>query len=124
MSRDAVIKKSNAVEAGPGVASFIAASVISVLLAGMCVFFRSPGPDTADDFVLDGRINPNTATTAQLMQLPRIGIKTARAITEYRRGKQSVFKNIEDLQRVKGIGPKTAERIRQWLVFERHQENN
>ncbi|NIA17161.1 MAG: hypothetical protein GWO86_02315 [Planctomycetes bacterium] len=123
MSRDAVIKKSNAVEAGPGVAGFIAASVISVLLAGAFVLFCW-GPDTADDFVLDGRINPNTATTAQLMQLPRIGVKTARAITEYRRGRQSVFKNIEDLQRVKGIGPKTAERIRQWLVFERHQENN
>lgn len=123
MSRDAVVKKSNIAEPGPEIAGFAAASVISVLLAGMFVFFCS-GSDDVGNFVLDGRINPNTASMQQLMQLPRIGIKTAKAITEYREHKQSPFESIGDLQKVKGIGPKTAERIRQWLVLERHQENN
>ena len=117
MSRDAVVKKSNVSEPGPGLAGFVAASVISVLLAGVFVFF-CPGSDDTGDFVPESRINPNTASTAQLMQLPRIGIKTAEAITEYRGQRQTVFEDIEDLQKVKGIGPKTAEQIRQWLVFE------
>ena len=123
MSKDAVVKKSNASEPGPGVAGFVAASFISVLLAVVFVFFCC-GSDSTDDFVLEGRINPNTASRAQLMQLPRIGIKTAEAITEYREQRTFVFENIEDLQKVKGIGPKTAERVQQWLVFEQHQENN
>ena len=123
MIRDAVVKKSNASEPGPGITGFVAACVISVLLAGVFMFFCL-GSDDTGNFVLDSRINPNTASTEQLMQLPRIGIKTAKAITEYREQGQAVFKNIEDLQKVKGIGPKTAEQIQQWFVFEQHQENN
>ena len=123
MSMDAVAKKSNVSEPGPGISGFVAASAISVLLAGVFVYFCC-GSDDTGDLVLEGRINLNTASTAELMELPRIGIKTAEAIIEYRGQKQSVFKSIEDLQKVKGIGPKTAEQLQQWLVFEQHQENN
>ena len=69
---------------------------------------------------VDGRINPNTVSAEKLMQLPKIGPKIAEAIINYRSRFQGqpAFENTEDLQKVKGIGPKTAEQLKQWLVFE------
>ena len=32
--------------------------------------------------------------------------------------KNQLYTGIEDLQKVKGIGPKTAEQVKRWLVFE------
>lgn len=73
---------------------------------------------------LESRINPNFAPPASLVRLPGIGIVRAEAIAAYREdfGKMNdditVFGDCGDLQQVKGIGPKTAERICEWLEFE------
>ncbi|MFZ0033367.1 MAG: helix-hairpin-helix domain-containing protein [Sedimentisphaerales bacterium] len=73
---------------------------------------------------LESRVNPNYAPPASLARLPGIGAGRAKAITAYRenfREKNSgsrAFRNCDDLQKVKGIGPKTAENISQWLKFE------
>jgi competence protein ComEA len=70
---------------------------------------------------LVSRINPNTADAALLMTLPNIGPARAAAIVEYRNQQNSgaiVFRRVEDLQAVKGIGPKISEGLRPWLDFE------
>jgi len=75
-------------------------------------------------FELDERINPNDASPASLVRLPGIGVSRAAAIVAYREnfseqnGNKPAFKNCDDLQKVKGIGPKTAQNISQWLKFE------
>jgi len=62
------------------------------------------------------RININTASEARLQLLPRIGPKTARRIVEDRL-ENGPFKDAQDFQRVRGIGPKTADRIAQVADF-------
>jgi competence ComEA-like helix-hairpin-helix protein len=72
---------------------------------------------------LESRINPNNAPIASLLRLPGIGIGRAGAIVAYRekfRNRQpnrQPFLKSDDLQQVKGIGPKTVQNISQWLKF-------
>ena len=56
-------------------------------------------------------VNLNTATTAELEQLPGIGAKTAARIIEYRQ-KKGPFKKIEELMNVQGIGEKSFLKLR------------
>jgi comEA protein len=58
-----------------------------------------------------GIININTASETELVALPGIGPSKARAIAEYRQS-QGSFKSIDDLQKVKGIGPATLDKLR------------
>jgi len=73
---------------------------------------------------LESQINPNVAPTASLVRLPGIGIGRAGAIVAYREefskkdANNPAFRNCDDLQKVKGIGPKTVENISKWLKFE------
>ncbi len=72
---------------------------------------------------LDEKINPNDAPLASLVRLPGIGVSRAEAIVAYREnfskeGQSKAFQNSDDLQKVKGIGPKTVENISEWLKFE------
>jgi competence protein ComEA len=73
---------------------------------------------------LDNRINPNIATIASMTRLPGIGAVKAEAIVTYRNNfygtnvEARAFRNLNDLQKVKGIGLKTAQNVSQWLSFE------
>ncbi len=73
---------------------------------------------------LAARINPNTAPVASLTRLPGIGWTRAQAIIVHRdrvRRQTSdtvAFKSLGDLQRIRGIGPKTAEGLAPWLEFD------
>jgi competence ComEA-like helix-hairpin-helix protein len=72
---------------------------------------------------LDERVNPNDAPVASMVRLPGIGLGRAEAIVAYRENldkerHSKAFQNSDDLQKVKGIGPKTANNINQWLKFE------
>lgn len=58
-----------------------------------------------------GPINLNTATAAQLQQLPGIGPSLAAAIVRKRRA-LGRFRTIEDLREVAGIGKKRFERLK------------
>jgi len=58
---------------------------------------------------ISGVININTATQEQLKLLHRIGPKMALRIINYRKNKK--FKTPSDLMKVKGIGPKTFQRL-------------
>lgn len=63
------------------------------------------------------RININTANRAELELLPGIGSSLAeRIIAERDRG--GLFTTLEDLGRVRGIGARTIERLREHAVVE------
>ena len=68
------------------------------------------------------RINPNTAPVASLVRLPGIGKARALDMVHFRQsngnGEESVFKTAQDLEAIKGIGPKTAEKLAPWLAFD------
>ena len=57
------------------------------------------------------RLDPNTASEADLDRLPGVGAATARAII-LERTSNGGFHSLDDLVRVRGIGPATIERIR------------
>jgi competence protein ComEA len=61
-------------------------------------------------------VDLNRASRQQLQTLPGIGPKMADAILAARAGKP--FASVEDLRRVKGIGPKTLERLRPHIRVE------
>ena len=103
---------------------FLVAVLLCVLLSLVFAFFGPSGTEQSTRIQLDSRINPNTAPTASLIRLPGIGIVRAEAIDAYRRQfaekdqGQPAFENTSDLQKIKGIGPKTAKNISKWLKFE------
>ena len=57
------------------------------------------------------KININTADTGELQTLPRIGPKVAQKIIEFR-NKHGKFKKIEEIMKVKGIGEKIFQDIK------------
>ncbi len=73
-----------------------------------------------DDIAVYDTVNPNLATLDSLVRLPGVGPSTAGSIIEYRQdipdGKEA-FTKPADMQGVKGIGPKTVEKIEPWLNF-------
>ena len=78
----------------------------------------------SSEIELAGRINPNNAPVASLVRLPGIGIGKANAIVAYRanlagrKPNGPAFETVDDLQKVRGIGPKTVENMSEWLKFE------
>jgi competence protein ComEA len=57
------------------------------------------------------KIDVNTASVAELTKLNGVGEVTAKKIVEYREA-NGPFKSIDDLGKVKGIGPKTLDKFR------------
>ena len=72
---------------------------------------------------LRDQLDPNTATAEDLSALPNLGPAMARRIVEDREQFQKshpnepAYEKIEDLQRIKGIGPATLENLRPYLRF-------
>lgn len=64
----------------------------------------------------DFRFDVNSATWVEFGQLEGIGDSLAHRIVEDRK-QNGPFSSVDDLQRVKGIGPKTLERIRPFLTI-------
>ena len=66
-------------------------------------------------------INPNTAEVASLVRLPGIGPARARDIVAYRNSSEvdkPAFKCAGDMEKIKGIGPKTVEKLLPYLCFD------
>ena len=67
------------------------------------------------------KIDINNATWVEWVQLNGIGEVLARRIID-EQATNGPFESIDDLRRVKGIGPKTLEKIRGFLVI--HDEKS
>ena len=61
-----------------------------------------------------GPVNINTATKSELSTLPGIGKKTAQRIIDYR--ENHPFRRPKDIMKVKGIGKKKYEKLREYIV--------
>ncbi|MDU1258907.1 MAG: helix-hairpin-helix domain-containing protein [Staphylococcus warneri] len=60
-------------------------------------------------------INLNSATEEQLMKVPGIGPSKAKEIIEFKNQKGS-FNSIDDLKNIKGFGPKTFEKLKEYFT--------
>jgi comEA protein len=63
------------------------------------------------------KINVNLANTHEFENLPGIGPKLAEAIIHYRET-QGRFNSIQDLMKVRGIGPKKFAKFENYLTME------
>jgi len=61
-----------------------------------------------------GPVNINSASAEELIRLPGVGPALAKAIVEYRTG--DPFKKPEDLRKVKGIGDRLYERLKDQIT--------
>ncbi len=84
--------------------------VCFIVLISMGIVLAGPTAVLAMD-----KININTATVEQLMELDRIGAKYAQRIIEHRE-KYGPFKTPEAIMEVKGIGEKTWEANKDRIV--------
>lgn len=103
-----------------GPAKYAALAVLVLLALGGLVWSltaRRPLDENTPAAALPARkVNVNTADAAELQLLPGIGPALAkRFVTE--RGRQP-FENLEDLQRVKGVGPRTSQDIAPFITFD------
>jgi competence protein ComEA len=90
-----------------------AKQLISVMAALMLfIIFSGAALAEAGD-----KININTATVEELVQLDRVGPKYAVRIVEFR-DQNGPFKTPEDIMQVAGIGPKTFEANKDRIVVE------
>lgn len=66
---------------------------------------------------LTAPIDVNHANAAELQKLPGVGAKLAQRILD-ERTLRGPFRTVDDLRRVPGIGPKTLEKLRPYVVVE------
>jgi competence protein ComEA len=89
-----------------------------------------PGAMPARMSEVQTRIDPNVADWSELVRLPGIGETLAKRIVAYRRqqaaqaGQGPVFGRLEDLDAVRGIGPKKLAQMAEYLAFPGPQERN
>ena len=104
--------------------AFVIAVFAAVCFSVCLVTLSLSGSGQSCEIRLDEKINPNNAPMASLVRLPGIGISRAGAIVTCRQsfagqnGDRPAFQTIDDLQKIRGIGPKTAENVSEWLKFE------
>ena len=74
--------------------------------------------DATEKNIKDGEelVNINTAVKQELMALPNIGPITAERIIRFR-DDFGPFQSIDDLAKIKGIGPKTLERLKTRIII-------
>jgi competence protein ComEA len=95
--------------------------VTLALLTTLCLsaaapaFAGSPPPAGAPAAAVARSIDINTASAAELETLPGIGPALAKRIVEHRQA-NGPFAKVDDLQAVKGVGPKLLGRIRDQIT--------
>ncbi len=75
---------------------------------------KPPAPTRSGKLAPGDRLDVNAATEAELQRLPGVGPALARRIVEARAAKP--FASADDLRRVRGIGAKTLENLRPFVV--------
>ena len=64
-----------------------------------------------------GVVNINTADASQIALLPRVGLKAAQRVVDYRT-EHGPFKRATDLMQVKGFGDKTFDRLSAYITVD------
>lgn len=108
-------------------------ATVWLLMLGWLIVFASTADvawrtiESAPAGDVSARLNPNLAPWWELTVLPEIGPSLARRIVDYRvahaaKGNATsavpAFRSVDDLDAVKGIGPKTIARLASHLQFE------
>jgi len=78
--------------------------LVTMSLSGARAATPTKGADGAAS-ASTGTININSASAEQIALLPRVGLKLAERVVEYRKT-NGAFKKVEDLMEVKGVGEK------------------
>jgi len=102
-------------------AALIASIVLCWLMIAAVMIFYAAGRFYKDDIVIYDKVNPNQAPLESLVRLAGVGPATGNAIIQYRLDAgqgNTAFTKPADLQAVRGIGPKTVEKIKPWLYFQ------
>jgi len=94
----------------------MAKAVAAGLLCGLVVAGTGGGAFAAGAAPTAARVNINSASADELASLPGIGPAKAKAIIEYR--SEEPFTRPEDLRKVKGIGDKLYERLKDQIMVE------
>jgi comEA protein len=63
----------------------------------------------------DQKVNINTASVGELQKLPRIGPAVAQRIVDFRK-ENGNFKRVEDLMKVRGIGEKVFNQLKDLIT--------
>jgi hypothetical protein len=90
------------------------------ILIGVFVADYVAGQLGGGEIAVYDSVNPNSAPLESMVRLPGVGPATASSIIEYRKDTpvdKEAFTRPADLQGIKGIGPKTVEKIEPWLSF-------
>jgi len=78
---------------------------------------RSVTSENLETNTSNKKINLNTATLKELDSLPGIGKELGKRILDYRESKGN-FSSIEELKKIKGIGQKTFEKLKDLVTIE------
>lgn len=78
----------------------------ALLIAGTAIGKKTPPTS---------RLDLNTASAAQLAQIPGIGLVTATAIVQFRQ-KSGPFERVEDLLAIRGISTRKLQQIRPYVM--------
>jgi competence protein ComEA len=100
-------------------------------IAGCCLFFlialglywtahgglhgRLIEIEHADKTAVDFKVDINTAEINAPITIPEVGQTLAQRIVQYRQ-QHGPYRTIDDLRHVRGIGPKTLERLRAYVL--------
>ena len=88
---------------------------LSLIIATVCA--SAFAADVQSIAPSSGVININTADASQLSLLPRVGLKAAQRIVDYRT-QHGPFRKATDLMQVKGFGDKTFARISSYVTLD------
>ena len=100
----------------------VAALVAGALALMAAIWWRHGGPrggvidiDRAPPRVAKFQVDVNEADWPELIQLPGVGRTLAERLVAERE-QNGAFRDVDDLRRVGGIGPRTLERIKPYLL--------
>ena len=90
-------------------------TMATIVLSAFAVMSFFLPPVQAASKVADQKININTASAAELQQLPRIGEKVAQRIIDFRK-EHGNFQKIEEIMKVKGIGERMFANLKELIT--------